>query len=281
MKNKYLVFLLLPLLLVALFFYFKLPTSSCLADLTREAKNEIIEHALSLELSAPDNVNSPEAIRVSDAAAKKVQKANYEEAIEITVAGLKQFPHDFSLQADLASLLGDTSEITDSPLKERMLQKATQLFDALLPYADSQPKQIYFPFMNEYFYRFKKYRQQYELGQQRVAYYWGTPEWQKDSNGFRGYYSQGVGAANYARKLMNQGNKQLAYEYAQKALVAWAQYFSYKNTYYNAYVHYALALGILGYKEEMMRALQKSAGIINRDLDYFEFKDVIDFVGNL
>jgi hypothetical protein len=43
-------------------------------------------------------------------------------------------------------------------------------------------------------------------------------------------------------------------------------------------VHYALALGILGHTEEMYRALQRSASIIGRDLEYHEFKEVIDFV---
>lgn len=34
----------------------------------------------------------------------------------------------------------------------------------------------------------------------------------------------------------------------------------------------------IGYKEDMMRALELSASIIKRDLDYFEFKEVIDFI---
>jgi len=66
-----------------------------------------------------------------------------------------------------------------------------------------------------------------------------------------------------------------------KAMVSWAQYFTYKNDYYNAYVHYAIALGVLGYKEEMMRALLRSASFINKDLTYFEFKEIIDFFESL
>lgn len=75
-----------------------------------------------------------------------------------------------------------------------------------------------------------------------------------------------------------KGLKAQAYEYGQKAIVAWAQYFSYKNDYYNAYVHYALALGILDYHEEMMRALHRSSIMIGKDLDYFEFKEITDFI---
>lgn len=58
-----------------------------------------------------------------------------------------------------------------------------------------------------------------------------------------------------------------------------AQYFTYDHNYYNSYVHYALALGILGYEDEMMKALQRSADLIHKDLSYTEFKDVTDFVG--
>ena len=160
-----------------------------------------------------------------------------------------------------------------------MLTKAKELFDKLLKEAPSQPKEKYYPFKNEYYFRLTMYKEQYELGQEIVAHYWGKETWKRA--GGNGYYYQGVGAARYARKLIDQGNKGLAFEYARKAIVSWAQYFSYENNYYNAYVHYALALGILGHKEEMMRALLRSASILKRDLSYQEFKEVIDFVNSL
>lgn len=286
MKNKYslIIFLLIATLGTGFFLYNRKLVTAQNPVLSQETKNAIIEQALALELPTPTSLASSKAMEFSDAATKKVHEGKYEEAIEITLSGLKQFPQDFNLQSDLAALLGDTSEITASPLKERMVARSKQLFDTLLEYAAAQPKNIYYPFMNEYFYRFKKYREQYELGLERVAYYFDSGKWNfsgSNSDGFRGYYSQGVGAANYARELMKQGNKTLAMDYAQKALVAWAQYFSYNNKYYNAYVHYALALGILGYKHEMMKALQKSAQIINKDFDYFEFKEVIEYIDGL
>ena len=96
-----------------------------------------------------------------------------------------------------------------------------------------------------------------------------------------GYYSQGVGASNYAYQLYQEGNQTLAMVYAQKALVAWAQCFSYDNNYYNAYVHYGLTLGILGDKTEMLRALHRGAALIHQDLNYPEFKKVIEMVDKL
>lgn len=249
---------------------------SCGTITTSLDKNAIIERALAFELPSTNTIVSPEAEKLSGEASKKVHKSNYEEAIEITLLGLEKFPNNFTLQSDLAALIGDCSEITPSPLKERMIQKSKTMFDRLLKEVDGQPKKLFYSFKNEYYFRFALYREQYELGIMRVADYWGTDQW--PSRGFGGYYGQGVGAARYAQKLLQEGKRSLALEYAQKAVVAWAQYFSYKNDYYNAYVHYALALGILGYKEEMMRALQKSASMINRDMNYYEFKEVIDFI---
>ncbi len=248
-------------------------------EMSQSDKNSIIEQALNIELLPVNTIVSEEANAFSQEATIKVHECNYEEAIKITLFGLEKFPQNFTLQSDLAALLGDCSEITAEPLKERMIKKSKIMFDKLIKEADGQSKKAFYSFKNEYYFRFALYREQYELGLVRVADYWGTNE--RVSYGFRGYYSQGVGAANYAKKLIEQGDKSLAREYAQKALVAWAQYFSYKNDYYNSYVHYALALGIIGYKEEMMRALQRSASLINRDLSYHEFKEVIDFVENV
>lgn len=239
------------------------------------SNNEIIEQALRLELKTPNTNFSDNEKQILEEIMVKVRKADYGAALLLTIQGLEKFPESFSLQSDLAALVGDLSEIADEPLKSKMVEQAKIIFDQLSQQAEAQPKEIYFPFKNEYYFRFRMYLEQYNLGVERAAYYWGTGEWA--SLGFKGYYSQGVGATYHAKKLLIEGHDSLAREYAQKAVVAWAQYFSYKNDYYNSYVHYALALGILGYKEEMMRALERSASLIKRDLSYQEFKDVIDF----
>lgn len=241
--------------------------------------NNVIDEAINLNLLPTDNITSIEANRISDESFKKVKEGDYARAIKIIIEGLKKFPKNFLLQSDLAALLGDFSEITSEPLKNKMLEKVKEVFNRLNNEVDNQPKDIYFDFKNEMYFRYAKYKEQYELGLARADYYWNKNE--MTTKGFRGYYSQGVGAARYAMKLIKGRDRKLALDYAQKSIVAWAQYFSYKNDYYNAYVHYALALGILGYKEEMMRALIKSSRIINKELSYFEFKEIIDFVNSI
>ena len=251
------------------------------AEMSQNEKNVIIKKAITFVLP-PTNSNQlseQEVQHIQETITNKVYECHYEEAIDITLSGLEKFPQSFALQADLAALLGDCSEITPNPLKEKMLQRSKELFAKLLQEVENQPQNIFYSFKNEYYFRHALYREQYELGQMRVKNYWNTQDW--NTQGVNGYYCQGVGAARYAQKLLEQKNKTLAFDYAQKALVAWAQYFSYKNDYYNAYVHYALALGILGYKEEMIRALQKSASIINKDFEYFEFKEIINFINNI
>ena len=109
-----------------------------------------------------------------------------------------------------------------------------------------------------------------------IEHYFDLPD--MGSYGYKGYYFQGVGAANYAKQLLLEHNETLAKEYARKAVIAWAQYMSYCNDYYNAYVHYGLALGILGETKEMIRALQRGAKLIHTDLDYYEFREVIEYV---
>ena len=195
-------------------------------------------------MAITDTIISEDANKISEQANKKVHESNYEEAINEILEGLKKFPKNFALQSDLAALRGDCSEITPEPYKSKMIQRAKQLFDRLMKDVAAQPKNVVYDFKNEYYFRFAMYREQYENGSRRVSDYWATSESAWDEE-IRGYYNQGVGAAHYAKKLIAEGNKQLALDYAQRAIVAWAQYFSYKNNYYNAFVHYALALEFL------------------------------------
>lgn len=204
---------------------------------------------------------------------QKVKEGNYKESLEIVLQGLQKFPHHFGLQTDLATLLGDYSSHFPNPFKEQMIERSKEIFEKLMQETQGQPQQRMYSFKNEYYYRAGQFKNQYELGLARVADCWNTPHWE---NGVWGYYSQGVGAANYAKQLLIQGDKVAAIDYAYKSVRAWAQFFSYDNSYYNAYAHYALALGILGYKDEMEKALQRGMTIIKKN--HIEFQEVRDFI---
>jgi tetratricopeptide (TPR) repeat protein len=237
---------------------------------------EIVEQALQWEVVLADDRVIPEADEIRRRSFESVTQGKYEEALKIIIEGLEKYPTHFNLQTDLATVLGDHSGNFEGLEKEAMIEKSKQIFDALMSIVTTRLDRPFFHFKNEYYYRFEMYEEQYNNGVKHVETYWGTDQW-LPYHAFWGYYCQGVGAARFAAQCWIEGNRDLAIDYAQKALVAWAQFFSYHNTYYNAYVHYGLALGILGRRDEMEKALKHGAGLINQDLNHIEFKEIIDF----
>jgi hypothetical protein len=238
----------------------------------------IIEKALALELPLTDVGDLAAANESINQAVKQVWDGNYAAALAAIVNAVEQFPRNFYVQARLASILGDYAEMFSGELKERMITRSKAIFSKLLPEVEGQSKPDYFFFKNEYCFRFGLYKEQYELGFEKLAYYLAHDDENSTKRIAFSYYTQGVGAANYAKQLWLRREKLFACMYAEKALVAWAQHFTLHNDYYNSYVHYGLALGILGYKKEMMHALTHAASLINKDLSFHEFKEVIDFV---
>lgn len=246
----------------------------------------VIDKAMLLQLPMTNSVLPQEVLQLQKKMTVEITKAAYDNALEIVISSLDKYPNNFLLQTYLAMIIGDYAVQFEAPLKQRMLNKSKSIFKKLMHEVNAQPQGIIFYFKNEYYFRFAQYKQQYENGVARVNAYWGTKEWLARGFGYYpqgvgGYYSQGVGASNYARELYQQGNKKIAQQFAQKALIAWAQCFSYDNTYYNAYVHYALTLGILGNKDAMLRALRRGADLIHQDLNHPEFKKVIQFFDDI
>lgn len=235
-----------------------------------------IEKILAMRFFPTDGEINLEIADICLAWFDQVKANEYQTSIEILHKGLQKYPHSFSLQTRLAAVLGDYAELSGSEQKQ-MLQKSKEIFEKLKGEVLIQPKREQFYFNNEYDYRFALYKEQYENGVAMIEHYFDLPD--MGSYGYKGYYCQGVGAANYAKQLLLEHNEPLAKEYARRAVIAWAQYMSYCNDYYNAYVHYGLALGILGETKEMIRALQRGAKLIHTDLNYYEFREVLECVG--
>lgn len=217
-----------------------------------------------------------EIIDISEAWLNLLKANEYQIAAETVFAGLEKYPHSFALQTRLAAVLGDYAGQLSGTAQIQLIQKSKNIFGKLFQELEKQPKRDQFYFNNEYGYRFALYKQQYENGVAMIDHYFDQGNMK--AYGYKGYYFQGVGAANYAKQLLLKGEKDLAVEYANKAVIAWAQYLTYYNDYYNAYVHYGMALGILGHRVEMKRALTRGAELIHTDLNYYEFKEVLDFI---
>lgn len=275
-KNNYTIICLVALV-VSLFGYYWWMRNPRERYIPNESAENLVERALKTDLPKTDSSAPDKAYQINLQAFAKVREGNYENALEIVLNGLQQFPRYFGFQKHLATLLGDYSSHFSGTFKEAMLNRSKEIFNKLMKELDGHSRSRMYSFKNEYYFRFGMHCEQYELGLERVKEYFNTADWQDE--GTWGYYSQGVGAAQYAKELLLQGNKNLAFDYAQKALVAWAQFFSYDNRYYNAYVHYALALGILGYKDEMLKALQRGREIIKKD--HLEFQEVEKFFDDL
>lgn len=254
---------------------------SCHRNIKSSAvQDRLIEKALSLVLSPTSPRLQDKGPEIYKRVINEVYKADYREALNISLNGLIKYPDNFTVQLCLAAMLGDYSELINEPLKSRMITRSKEIFSKLMGEVSLQPKKIAYKFKNEYYFRLGQHQEQYQNGVTMINDYWNTPEY-NTGIGASAYYNQGVGAAYFAKQSLLAGNRPQALEYAQKSVMAWAQYFSLRNDYYNPFVHFALALGILGHKDEMMKALKRGAELIHRDLDYTEFKDVIDFVNGL
>jgi hypothetical protein len=253
--------------------------SSCYRNIKSNVAQEqnLVEKALIVELSPTSIEHQEKGAETYKRVIDEVYKADYKEALNVLLNELRKYPANFTIQLYLAAILGDYSELIDEPQKSKMIKKSKDIFSKLMNEVSSQPKNIAYKFKNEYYFRLGQHKEQYQNGVTMINDYWDTSEY-STRIGASAYYNQGVGAAYFAKQLLQAGNRQQALDYAQKSVVAWGQYFSLENDYYNPYVHYGLALGILGQKDEMMRALRRGAELIKRDLNYTEFKDVIDFI---
>lgn len=202
---------------------------------------------------------------------KIVASANYKKAVEHGQTGLKLFPNDivvefrlYAIQADF--YLTDTKSNHTSARKKTIAKmgKCLKRMKGLPVWSKNYMK-------NEYYFQTRQFKKQYALG---IEQYKNT----KDKYEL---YSFGVGGANYALELAKKGQISRAKVWAKRSIKAWEIYFEVDKKYYNPYVHYALAWGVLGDQKKMMRALETSAKRCGKDLSYKEFQDVIREIDKL
>ena len=82
----------------------------------------------------------------------------------------------------------------------------------------------------------------------------------------RSYYSMGVGAVQMAESYGLRGNKALCSRWAKKSVQTWECFFRVDSKWFNSYLFYAKALGLLGQTSRMDAALAKAKRIAGPSL---------------
>jgi hypothetical protein len=218
-------------------------------------------------------MNETEWVKKKNLAWKFINKADYKKAVGVLAGVYKKYPADFKVANFYASTLADYAELLSGEKKKKLKKEGISILSNLLKRTRGISKGWIYRTRNEYYYQTKNYYKQYMLGVEMVT--------NGDKNGF---YSQGVGAAWHALELVMKGNrnKKRSKVWAKKAINAWNNYFKYvAKDYYNPYVHYALAFGILGNDKEMNKSLFKASKLSGKPLSYYEFKEVINSINLL
>lgn len=205
-----------------------------------------------------------------EAAWKAIQAAEYRKAIDILTPVYKKYPKDPRVVSFYASTLADYGYSLPPVRQESLRKRACVLLGGLLKRLRWADRTLAYSTRNEYYYHSKKHDKQYALGVEFVR-----------AGNKRAYYSQGVGAAWHAYGHAKAGRGYLAGLWAKRAVLAWENLFKVNNKYYNSYVHYALALGLLGRFKDMEAALNRSARLSGKPKSYQEFKEIRQKVAGL
>ena len=202
-----------------------------------------------------------------------IKLAEYKKACAHAKKGLKLFPDDTVAAFTYYSFMADYALSSKSIKFQKMHKGAVAGMKALLGKTGGRGISLRYKknMKNEYYYQTKQYKKQYVLG---MSFY-------KRHGDKSSLYSSGVGGANYALELAKKNQKKNAEVWARKAISAWKIFFEFNKKYYNPYVHYALAWGILVDKKKMMKALNDSSKLCGKPLSYQEFSEVIEWVGQI
>lgn len=231
---------------------------------------------LRLSVPRPTLINTPGVIPYLEWVAaynkmwKAVTDADYKKAIDVLTPLYRKYPRDFKVVKTYAMVLGDYADGLTGGLRPKLKRKSLAILRKLTGKLGNVRWEWNISTRNEYYYHSGQFRKQYELGLESAA---GGHKW--------GYYGQGVGAANYAYEHAAAGRRGYAAVWARRAISSWENFFTFKDDYYNSYVHYALAFGILGQLKEMEAALMKSAALSGKPRSYREFAEVREKISKL
>lgn len=202
-----------------------------------------------------------------------VEKAEYKNATKHAKLGITLFPDDTIAAFNYYSIMADYALSKKTKPFKKMHQMAVIGMKKLFKKTSGRGISRNFKriMKNEYYFQTKQFKKQFYLG---------LHSYQRSKNKYH-MYSAGVGAANYALGFAKKNQKSMALVWARKAIESWEVYFEVDKKYYNSYVHYALAFGILGEEKEMMKALKTSARLCKKTLNYREFQEIIEAVSEI
>lgn len=180
---------------------------------------------------------------------KFIFKADYESAVKYLKKIRLQYPENFHIETNLATLPYENAFYLPERQRNIAFCKAANNLKPYLRKMHGIPQKFRIRTRNEYYWFSQQHKKQYNLGVKLVK-----------SGNLRSYYSQGVGAANYAYKLSLKGQIKRSLRWAKIAEKAWELYFEKVNKeYFDPWTWYALSLGIQGHKNDMEQALKTAA----------------------
>jgi len=178
-----------------------------------------------------------------------VMRSKYKDAVRYLKKQLKDHPGNFVILSALATLPYEDAFGAGPKRRAEGMKKAAANLKPLLKKMRGQDGLARFRARNEYYWFSQQHKKQYDLGVEGVR-----------RGMVRAYYSQGVGAANYAYKILRKGSSKRGLRWAKTAERAWLNYFAkFSRAYYDPWLWYGLALGLQGRAVEMERALKRGA----------------------
>jgi len=199
---------------------------------------------------------------------KLMLKAKYKETLKFLKIWVKKYPNDLYILTLIALLPYEGAFGATGPVRDRAYKKAAANLKPLLKKLHGQKIEDRIVLRNEYYWFSQQHLKQYKLGVEGVK------------KGLKSYYSQGVGAANLAYKVLLNGPSARGLRWAKQAEKAWLNYFKVRGkTHYDPWMWYALAIGLQGRKTEMEKALKISAKLAGssylRDKSIVEIRNMV------
>jgi len=165
-------------------------------------------------------------------------------AVEMSIEFLERFPKSYLARYSYAVMHGDYSyaAIHGEKEKQRLLAIAKKGISEMFNDPDrfQWPQRFQERVRNEYYWFFELHDEQYKLGLEVLK------------RGENGNYSACVGASMMALKVLKEGKKALAQEWAEKSLHHFAEFEKIAPHWYNINIFSARALASLGKYDEAL-----------------------------